>query len=111
MMLREVAQRLTSCLRKSDTVARMGGDEFTVILTRLEMESDAKIVAKKVLACMSSPFHLKGYNCSISISIGISLYPSDSSDGETLFKNADTAMYRVKEGGKNGYRFFGGGEK
>jgi diguanylate cyclase (GGDEF)-like protein/PAS domain S-box-containing protein len=106
MLLKEVAQRLNDCLRKSDTVARMGGDEFTVILTRLEMAGDAKIVAEKVVACMSKPFHLKGYDCSITASIGISLYPSDSIDSEALFKLADTAMYRVKEGGKNGYRFF-----
>lgn len=111
MMLREVAQRLTSCLRKSDTVARMGGDEFTVILTKLEMAGDAKIVAEKVIACMSNSFHLKGYDCSITISIGISLYPLDSGDGETLFKNADTAMYRVKERGKNGYQFFSPGQQ
>ncbi len=111
MMLKEVAQRLTNCLRKSDTVARMGGDEFTVILTKVEMAGDAKIVAEKVIACMSNPFHLKGYDCSITVSIGISLYPSDSIDGETLFKHADTAMYRVKERGKNGYQFFAPGQQ
>jgi len=111
MLLKETARRLTDCLRKSDTVARMGGDEFTVILTRLEMAGDAKIVAGKVIACMSNPFHLKGYDCSVTASIGISLYPSDSSDGETLFKYADTAMYRAKEGGKNGFRFFAPGQQ
>jgi diguanylate cyclase (GGDEF)-like protein/PAS domain S-box-containing protein len=111
MLLKETARRLTDCLRKSDTVARMGGDEFTLVLTRLEMASDAKIVAEKVIACMSNPFRLKGYDCSVTVSIGISLYPSDSSDGEALFKHADTAMYRVKEGGKNGYRFFAPGEQ
>jgi diguanylate cyclase (GGDEF)-like protein/PAS domain S-box-containing protein len=111
MLLKETARRLTDCLRKSDTVARMGGDEFTLVLTKLEMASDAKIVAEKVIACMSNPFHLKGYDCSVTVSIGISLYPADSSDGETLFKHADMAMYRVKEGGKNGFRFFGPGEQ
>ncbi len=109
MLLKETAQRLTACLRKSDTVARMGGDEFTVILTKVTMASDVKIVAQKVVACLSKPFHLKGYEYSITVSIGISLYPSDSSDGETLFKYADTAMYRVKESGKNGYQFFAPG--
>lgn len=111
MLLKEIGQRLRDCMRKSDTVARMGGDEFTAILTKVEAAGDAQIVAQKIIACMSRPFRLKGYECSITVSIGISFYPSDGSDGETLFKHADTAMYRVKEGGKNGYQFYSAGRQ
>lgn len=103
-LLKETAQRLRSCLRQSDTVARMGGDEFTVILTKIERSDDAAIVADKVMRVLNRPFPLGDCSRSISASIGISVFPDDGGDAETLLKKADSAMYRVKESGKSGYR-------
>lgn len=106
LLLKEVAQRLLHCLRDSDTLARMGGDEFTIILTNIESTDNATIVAEKVLDSLSGPFFLAGRELFISASIGISLYPSDGTDVETLVKNADTAMYRAKEQGRNMYQLY-----
>jgi diguanylate cyclase (GGDEF)-like protein/PAS domain S-box-containing protein len=103
-LLKETAQRLRSCLRQSDTVARMGGDEFTVILTKIERSDDAAIVADKIMRTLNRPFLLGDRSRSISASIGISVFPNDGGDAETLLKKADAAMYRVKESGKSGYR-------
>ncbi len=109
MLLRAVADRLTSCLRKTDTVARMGGDEFTIILSKIEKPQDTEIVAEKIMNCLKAPFSLKGFECSIGASIGISLFPEDSDDGDMLLKYADSAMYLVKQSGRNGYRFYSQG--
>lgn len=105
-LLKSVAKRLTSCLREADTVARMGGDEFTIIISDISRPEDASIVAQKILAALSKPFTLNGEEMFISVSIGISLYPSDGIDVETMVKNADTAMYRAKDNGRNNYQFY-----
>lgn len=109
LLLKETAARLMECVRGSDTVARMGGDEFTVILTKVSGHEGTEIAARRVLDAFEGRFDLNGHNFRVSVSIGISLYPSDGQDGEILLKKADMAMYRVKEQGRNGYRFSGEG--
>jgi diguanylate cyclase (GGDEF)-like protein len=105
-LLRVVAQRLTSSLRSSDIVSRLGGDEFTVILPGIpQLEYVAK-VAEKILETLSQVFLLEGQNVFVTVSIGISIYPLDGEVEETLIKNADAAMYRAKQLGRNQYKFF-----
>ncbi|MDO9010787.1 MAG: diguanylate cyclase [Gallionella sp.] len=96
VLLKETANRLLACVRKSDTVARMGGDEFTVILTETTTPENAEHVAKNILAALLQPFELNGTRCNVGCSIGIALYPKHGRDSETLLKNADTAMYQAK---------------
>lgn len=105
-LLQAVARRLNSLLRKSDTVARIGGDEFMVLLQNLSNPADAAVLGDKVLAELGLPFRIQGHELSISCSIGITLYPQDGADIVTLVANADTAMYKAKQEGRNGYRFF-----
>ena len=106
LLLKEAALRLLRSIRKSETVARMGGDEFTIILVQIDHEYEAAVVAKRIIESFPEPFIIHGKECSVGISIGISLYPSDGSDVETLLKKADAAMYRVKAKGKNDFRFY-----
>jgi diguanylate cyclase (GGDEF)-like protein len=106
LLLKELGARLKDCVRKSDTVARLGGDEFTIILSPISGPSEAAHVAKRIVDSTSKPFIIEGFEVSVSSSTGISLYPSDGEDAGGLLKNADSAMYRVKERGKNGYEFF-----
>lgn len=106
LLLKETALRLLRSLRKSESVARMGGDEFTILLAHIDHEYDAAVVAKRVVESFSEPFIILGKECSVGISIGISLYPSDGADVETLLKKADAAMYRVKAKGRNDFRFY-----
>jgi diguanylate cyclase (GGDEF)-like protein/PAS domain S-box-containing protein len=105
LLLKAVARRLTGCLRGSDTVARLGGDEFTVILPGIPSAQDASRVATKLLTTISKPFELDGHLISITSSVGISLYPHQASDLDTLLKEADNAMYRAKQAGKGRYEF------
>jgi diguanylate cyclase (GGDEF)-like protein len=105
-LLREVARRLRSCLRQSDVVARLGGDEFVVLLPNLAEHRYATTVAEKILAAIAQPFLLLGQEFRVTASIGISLYPKDGLDEQTLTKNADIAMYRAKEEGKNNFQFY-----
>ena len=105
-LLQEVAKRISACVRESDMIARLGGDEFTVLLDDLADREDAAVTARKILATLAEPFHISGHELRISASIGIACYPSDGQDAETLLRNADTAMYRAKEGGRNDYRFY-----
>jgi len=105
-LLREAAKRMTSCTRKSDTVARMGGDEFIGICGRITTAGDASVVARKIIAALAEPFIIQGNACTIGVSIGISLYPADGDELEMLVQKADTAMYRVKESGPGGYAYF-----
>jgi len=105
MLLVEAGNRMISCTRKADTVARMGGDEFIGICGRIATPADAGVVAEKILSVLAKPFHLKGNVCTIGASIGISLYPQDGDDVETLVNKADAAMYAAKESGKNGYTY------
>jgi diguanylate cyclase (GGDEF)-like protein len=106
-LLRETANRITACVRDSDTVARMGGDEFTVILCDQRTSSSKDRVAKKIIAAIAHPFMINGKNCSVSVSIGIAFYPDHGKTAEQLVKIADATMYLAKHNGKNGYRFAG----
>lgn len=108
LLLKQVGERLTACLRRSDTIARMGGDEFTVILSRVTEPADAGVVAGKLLGTFAVPFSLRGELRQVRASIGISLYPQDGNDADALLKKADTAMYRAKEGGRNRYCYYAG---
>jgi diguanylate cyclase (GGDEF)-like protein/PAS domain S-box-containing protein len=105
-LLQEVSTRVQTCLRDSDTVARLGGDEFTILLPNLIHSDDAAPVAQKILDAIRAPFHIEERELFTSTSIGISLYPEDASDAETLIKNADTAMYQAKELGRDNYQLF-----
>jgi len=100
-LLKEVAQRLQHCVRESDTVGRIGGDEFVVLLPTLQADEDARRVAEKILAALHRPFLLTGHNLVISTSIGIALFPDHGQDDRELARSADAAMYRAKEGGRN----------
>lgn len=106
MLLKEVAQRLLAPLRKSDTVARMGGDEFEILLSEIANPDDAAIVAEKIITALNEPFYLNEHECRIGVSIGISIFPKDGDTVGLLTKNADMAMYHVKEHGRNRYEFF-----
>ena len=106
LLLREAAGRLRHCLRESDAVARFGGDEFVVLITEFAQKHDVVGVAHKLLEAMACPYLLSGQECHVTASIGISSYPDDSKDAQTLIKNADIAMYRAKEQGKNNYQFY-----
>ena len=105
-LLKEVATRLKGCVRDSDTVARLGGDEFVVLLPTLADERYAAIVAQKILAEAAKPFSLMGQEFRVTASIGISTYPQDGLDEQTLTKNADIAMYQAKAEGKNNFQFY-----
>jgi diguanylate cyclase (GGDEF)-like protein len=105
-LLQEVAVRLKACLRDSDTVARLGGDEFVALLPELDEERYAAIVAQKILIAIARPFILFGHEFRVTASIGISIYPQDGLDEQTLKKNADLAMYQAKEEGKNNFQFY-----
>lgn len=100
-LLREVARRIQACMRESDTVARIGGDEFVVLLPVIESSSDALAAAEKIRATIGLPFDLAGQERHISTSIGIAIYPEHGSGEAALFKNADAAMYMAKNGGRN----------
>jgi diguanylate cyclase (GGDEF)-like protein len=106
-LLREAAKRIKACVRDSDTVARMGGDEFTVILCNVNTLASIEQVCKKIIEAIADPFALNGKNCSVSISIGISIYPDSGETSDQLVKVADASMYLAKRGGKNCYRFIG----
>jgi diguanylate cyclase (GGDEF)-like protein/PAS domain S-box-containing protein len=100
-LLRSAASRLTSVLREEDTVARLGGDEFLFLLPEIDDVEDAARVARKILAALSNPFLIQGHELHVTGSLGISMFPFDGSDAETLLRNADTALYRAKEQGGN----------
>jgi diguanylate cyclase (GGDEF)-like protein len=110
-LLVEVGHRLRGCVRESDVVVRLGGDEFIVMLNDIADNGQAAIVAQKVLAAISPAFTLAGQECHTTASIGIAMFPSDGADVETLTKNADVAMYLAKQDGKNNFRFFTAGVK
>lgn len=106
MLLQSVTTRLKTCVRDSDTVSRFGGDEFAILLDELREPQDAAKVAEKLRDALTKPFTLDGHELFISASIGISCFPEDGEDAQTLLKNADVAMYRAKEMGRNTYQFF-----
>lgn len=105
-LLQAVSQRLESCLRKGDTLARFGGDEFALILPNVNHDEDAVIIADKILAELKEPFSIDEHDLYVTSSIGIAMYPEAGSSIEALIASADLAMYAVKEAGKNGYQFF-----
>jgi len=104
-LLCDVANRLAHGTRAGDTVSRQGGDEFLIIMERADRESVARM-AVKVIDHLSAPFHVDGLEISVTCSLGIALFPENGSDFDTLFKNADVAMYRAKESGRNAFRFY-----
>ena len=106
LFLKAVAERLAGCVRAGDTVARLAGDEFTLILADMGHMGHAARVAQKILDGIAHPFHIAGHELYASASLGITLYPPDEHNIEGLLRNADVAMYRVKERGGNGYEFY-----
>jgi diguanylate cyclase (GGDEF)-like protein/PAS domain S-box-containing protein len=105
-LIQDVAERLRTCLREGDTVARLGGDEFTLLLPGVSQVVDVARVAEKVLDTLRLPFQIEGREIFATASIGISLYPEDGRDVETLIKNADAAMYRAKQQGRDNYQLY-----
>jgi diguanylate cyclase (GGDEF)-like protein/PAS domain S-box-containing protein len=105
-LLKETAARLIQCIRSGDTVGRFGGDEFGAVLSDLAKPGDASIVAQKMIDALARPFDLDGHETYISASVGITLFPADSEEAGVLIMNADTAMYRAKEQGRNTYQYF-----
>ena len=105
-LLQVVANKFTTCVREGDTVARIGGDEFTVIMEDIDSEDDVVVVASKLIDLFKEHIDINGESAYLGASIGISMYPNDGKDVETLTKLADTAMYCAKDEGRNSYRFF-----
>lgn len=106
LVLKEVAKRMQSCLRESDTVARIGGDEFVVLLPQIEVEQDAMNVAEKIRCALNLPIEAMGQRLEISSSTGVAIYPEHGVEEKALMKNADTAMYYAKTGGRNNVRIY-----
>jgi diguanylate cyclase (GGDEF)-like protein len=107
VVLREVSQRLSACVRKADTLARAGADEFAIVICDLKQEADCRLIAEKLLQALAAEFRAGGRRLRLAASIGISVFPSDGGDGEALLRNADAAMYRAKQLGRNQFGFFG----
>jgi diguanylate cyclase len=105
-VLQSIAGRLVAAVRHSDTVSRQGGDEFVVLLSEIKNARDAAITAKKMLASLTVPHSVAQHHLHVTASIGLTTFPDDGEDAETLIKNADTAMYHAKASGRNNYQFF-----
>ena len=105
-LLQSISKRLVDCVRGSDTVSRQGGDEFVVLLSEVEQSEDAAITAGRMLRAVAEGHSIGQHDLHITTSIGVSVYPDDGKDAETLIKNADTAMYQAKENGRQSYQFF-----
>jgi diguanylate cyclase (GGDEF)-like protein/PAS domain S-box-containing protein len=105
-LLGAVGREVTMCVRSSDTVSRHGGDEFVIVLSELEHAEDAAMGARKIIAALARPHKVAGHELHITVSIGISVYPDDGGDAETLLKSADMALYHAKDQGRDGYQFF-----
>jgi diguanylate cyclase (GGDEF)-like protein/PAS domain S-box-containing protein len=105
-LLQSIGQRLVDCVRGSDTVSRQGGDEFVVLLSEVEHSEDAAITARRMLRAVVEAHSIEQHDLHVTATIGVSIYPDDGRDAETLIKNADTAMYHAKENGRQGYQFF-----
>jgi diguanylate cyclase (GGDEF)-like protein/PAS domain S-box-containing protein len=105
-LLQSVTKRLCDCVRASDTVSRQGGDEFVVLLSEMEHSEDAAVTARRLLQTVADAHFINEQDLHVTTSIGISVYPDDGLDAETLIKNADTAMYQAKENGRQSYQFF-----
>ena len=105
-LLQSIAKRLVDCVRGSDTVSRQGGDEFVVLLSEVDQSEDAAITARRMLEAVAEAHSIDQHELYITASMGVSVYPDDGLDAETLIKNADTAMYQAKENGRQSYQFF-----
>lgn len=105
-LLKEVGDRLKACLRETDTVARIGGDEFTILLTDTAQPEDAIAIAKKITSVFREPFLPEDHELNVTACVGISIYPDDGESADELLKNADIAMYHAKEHGRNNYQFY-----
>ncbi len=105
-LLQSIAKRLVDCVRGSDTVSRQGGDEFVVLLSEVEQSDYAAVTARRMLQAVAEAHSIDLHDLHVTTSIGVSVYPDDGLDAETLIKNADTAMYQAKENGRQGYQFF-----
>jgi diguanylate cyclase (GGDEF)-like protein len=105
-LLQSIAERLADCVRASDTVSRQGGDEFVVLLSEVSHSEDAAISARRMLQAVARPHSIDMHDLHITTSIGVSVYPDDGVDADTLIKNADTAMYQAKENGRQSFQFF-----
>jgi diguanylate cyclase (GGDEF)-like protein len=105
-LLREVSKWIPQCLRKNDTLARFGGEEFVIVLQDIEQPREAAAIAARILELQAFPMTIKGHEMTISSSIGIAIYPDDGEDGDDLLKNANIAMYRAKNLGRDNYQYF-----
>ena len=105
-LLQSIAKRLVECVRASDTVSRQGGDEFVVLLSEVERSEDTAITARRMLQAVAEAHSIDHHDLHVTTSIGVSVFPDDGLDAETLIKNADTAMYQAKENGRQSYKFF-----
>ncbi|HVK56842.1 MAG TPA: EAL domain-containing protein, partial [Burkholderiales bacterium] len=105
-LLKAVAGRLQGAVRESDTVARLGGDEFVIMLSGINQMEDAQGVVQKVIAAFAPPFTVEGHQLHVTASIGVSVYPEDGEDSETLLRNADSAMYRAKDKGRDSFQLY-----
>ncbi len=105
-LLEVVGERLTNLLRETDTIARMGGDEFLILLPEIARREDAGKVARKILEAVGEPVVVEGHDLYVTASVGISLYPDDGDDGESLMQKADIAMYQAKSEGKDNYQYY-----
>jgi diguanylate cyclase (GGDEF)-like protein/PAS domain S-box-containing protein len=105
-LLQSVAQRLVNCVRGTDTVSRQGGDEFVVLLSEVEHSEDTAISARRMLSAIAEAHSIDQHDLHVTASMGLSIYPDDGLNAETLIKNADTAMYQAKENGRQSYQFF-----
>ena len=105
-LLQSIAKRLVDCVRSSDTVSRQGGDEFVVLLSEVAQPEDTAITARRMLQAVAEAHSIDQHDLHVTTSIGVSVYPDDGQDAETLIKNADTAMYQAKENGRQSYQFF-----
>jgi diguanylate cyclase (GGDEF)-like protein/PAS domain S-box-containing protein len=105
-LLQSIAKRLVGCVRNSDTVSRQGGDEFVVLLSEVDQTESTAITARRMLQAVAGAHSIDHHDLHVTTSIGVSVYPDDGRDAETLIKNADTAMYQAKENGRQSYQFF-----
>jgi diguanylate cyclase (GGDEF)-like protein len=106
LLLKEVALRIQDCLRESDTAARIGGDEFVILLPAIETQQDASKVGEKIRLALNQPFELAGHTLKIGSSIGVAVYPQHGSDEKLLVKSADIAMYHAKQNGRNNVKIY-----
>ena len=106
LLVKAMAERLSGCVREGDTVARMGGDEFVIIMHHVRDESDVTAMMQRIVATIATPLDIEGRELHVTCSTGAALYPKDGTSGEDLLRNADTAMYRAKEQGRDSFRFY-----